>query len=85
MTEILVKRTEVEYNQPLSGLDKGGSMRHLNIREIQEILPHRHPFLLLDYIEIMSRASMPSDINVYRTGKNFLPDIFRESLSCREC
>ena len=26
-------------------------MRHLNIREIQEILPHRHPFLLLDYIE----------------------------------
>lgn len=26
-------------------------MKHLNIREIQEIIPHRHPFLLLDYIE----------------------------------
>lgn len=26
-------------------------MNHLNIREIQEIIPHRHPFLLLDYIE----------------------------------
>ena len=26
-------------------------MNHLTIREIQEIIPHRHPFLLLDYIE----------------------------------
>lgn len=26
-------------------------MNHLNIRQIQEIIPHRHPFLLLDYIE----------------------------------
>lgn len=26
-------------------------MKHLNIKEIEEIIPHRHPFLLLDYIE----------------------------------
>lgn len=26
-------------------------MKHLNISQIQEIIPHRHPFLLLDYIE----------------------------------
>jgi 3-hydroxyacyl-[acyl-carrier-protein] dehydratase len=26
-------------------------MRHLDINGIKEILPHRHPFLLLDYIE----------------------------------
>lgn len=26
-------------------------MRHLDIQEIKEILPHRHPFLLIDYIE----------------------------------
>ena len=26
-------------------------MKHLDIAEIQEIIPHRHPFLLLDYIE----------------------------------
>lgn len=26
-------------------------MKHLSIKEIQEIIPHRHPFLLLDYIE----------------------------------
>ena len=26
-------------------------MNQLNIKEIQEIIPHRHPFLLVDYIE----------------------------------
>ena len=26
-------------------------MKHLNIKQIQEIIPHRHPFLLVDYIE----------------------------------
>ena len=26
-------------------------MKHLDIAEIQEIIPHRHPFLLVDYIE----------------------------------
>lgn len=26
-------------------------MNHLNINEIKEIIPHRHPFLLLDFIE----------------------------------
>lgn len=26
-------------------------MNHLNIKQIEEILPHRHPFLLVDFIE----------------------------------
>lgn len=26
-------------------------MKHLNVKEIEEIIPHRHPFLLIDYIE----------------------------------
>ena len=26
-------------------------MKHLGIKKIQKILPHRHPFLLVDYIE----------------------------------
>jgi len=26
-------------------------MKHLGIKQIQEIIPHRHPFLLVDYIE----------------------------------
>ncbi len=26
-------------------------MKHLDINQIKEIIPHRHPFLLLDYVE----------------------------------
>ena len=26
-------------------------MKHLDIKQIQQIIPHRHPFLLLDYVE----------------------------------
>lgn len=26
-------------------------MKHLTLKQIQEILPHRHPFLFVDYIE----------------------------------
>ena len=26
-------------------------MKHLDINQIREIIPHRHPFLLLDYVE----------------------------------
>ena len=26
-------------------------MKHLDIKQIQEIIPHRHPLLLLDYVE----------------------------------
>ena len=26
-------------------------MKHLGINEIKEIIPHRHPFLMVDYIE----------------------------------
>ncbi len=26
-------------------------MKHLDVKQIQEIIPHRHPFLLLDYVE----------------------------------
>lgn len=26
-------------------------MNHLTVKQIEEILPHRHPFLLVDYIE----------------------------------
>ena len=26
-------------------------MKRLNVKEIEAIIPHRHPFLLIDYIE----------------------------------
>ena len=28
-------------------------MKHLDIKQIQEIIPHRHPFLLLDYLHCL--------------------------------
>lgn len=31
----------------------------LGIKEIEEIIPHRHPFLLIDYIEDYKPGSMP--------------------------
>lgn len=30
---------------------EGREKRHLSVKEICEIIPHRHPFLLVDYIE----------------------------------
>ena len=39
-------------------------MKSLNIKEIQEIIPHRHPFLLLDAIEDYELESMQWVINV---------------------
>ena len=39
-------------------------MNKLGVKEIEQILPHRHPFLLVDYIpRIMSRANLLSVIN----------------------
>ncbi len=29
----------------------GMTMNYLDIKKIQEIIPHRHPFLLVDFIE----------------------------------
>ena len=47
VAEILVNNQEgVEYGQPLFRI-----VNHLDINQIKEIIPHRHPFLLLDYIE----------------------------------
>ena len=39
-------------------------MNKLGVKEIEQILPHRHPFLLSGFISrIMSRANLPSVIN----------------------
>ena len=35
----------------------------LGIKEIEEIIPHRHPFLLLIILKTISRGSMPLVIN----------------------
>lgn len=38
-------------------------MNKLGVKEIEQILPHRHPFLLVDYIEDYERANLLSVIN----------------------
>ena len=35
----------------------------MGVKEIQEIIPHRHPFLLVDCIEGWNRACAPWVIN----------------------
>ena len=56
VSEVLVKkwrncgiRTAIIPNRIAEWRAK--SMKHLGIKEIQKIIPHRHPFLLVDYIE----------------------------------
>ena len=54
-------------------------MNHLDINQIKEIIPHRHPFLLLDYIEDYVPGEYAVDINVCLTEKNSSPDIFQKN------
>lgn len=47
-------------------------MKHLDIAEIQEIIPHRHPFLLLDYIEDYE----PGEYAIGYKGVTYREDFF---------
>ena len=51
-------------------------MKHLDIKQIQEIIPHRHPFLLLDYVEDYEPGEYAVAYKCVPTGKSSLPDIF---------
>lgn len=48
-------------------------MNKLNIKQIEEILPHRHPFLLVDYIE----DYMPGEYAVGYKCVTFREDFFQ--------
>jgi len=48
-------------------------MKHLNIKEIEAIIPHRHPFLLIDYIEDYE----PGEFAVGYKCVTFHEDFFR--------
>ena len=39
------------FKKPPSPTKEEFIVNHLNINQIKEIIPHRHPFLLVDYIE----------------------------------
>ena len=55
-------------------------MKQLNIMQIQELIPHRHPFLLIDGIEDYEPGEYEVGYKCVTYGKIFLPDIFRRRL-----
>ena len=48
-------------------------MKHLDVKQIEEIIPHRHPFLLVDYIEDYE----PGEFAVGYKCVTFHEDFFR--------
>ena len=64
-------------------------MNHLNIKQIEEILPHRHPFLLVDYIEDYEPGEFAVGYKcvTFRTGRmaGSHPKRGRKKISGRLC
>ena len=56
-------------------------MNKLGVKEIEQILPHRHPFLLVDYIEDYEPGKFAVG---YKCVRTFSGDISRRNRSCRE-
>ena len=54
-------------------------MNHLDINQIKDIIPHRHPFLLIDYIE----DYVPGEYAVGYNVRSVLPVIFRRNQLCQ--
>ena len=53
-------------------------MNHLDINQIKEIIPHRHPFLLLDYIEDYVPGEYPVAYNCVSYREEFFAGHFPE-------
>ena len=51
--------------------------KHLNIQEIKEIIPHRHPFLLIDYVEDYEPVSY-THLDVYKRQAYAYADFHRK-------
>ena len=51
-------------------------MKHLDVKQIEEIIPHRHPFLLVDYIEDYE----PGEFAVGYKCVTFREDFFRVAI-----
>ena len=52
----------------------------LGIKEIQEILPHRHPFLLVDKIEELVPGERATGYKAITYDESFFKGHFRASL-----
>ena len=57
----------------------------LDINDIQKILPHRYPFLLIDGIEEMERWKRIVGIKNVTINEHFFQGIFPASPSCPAC
>ncbi len=58
-------------------------MKSLHINEIKEILPHRHPFLLLDRIEDYEPGQYAIGYKCVTYREDFFAGIFRRNRLCR--
>lgn len=59
-------------------------MNSLDTKQIMEIIPHRHPFLLVDYIEDYEPGQYAIGYKCVTYREDFLPAIFQGNRSCRE-
>jgi 3-hydroxymyristoyl/3-hydroxydecanoyl-(acyl carrier protein) dehydratases len=74
---------------PMSAVELGefatGVRMLLDTTEIQKILPHRYPFLMVDAIEEMERVKRIVGIKNVTINERIFRGIFRASRLCREC
>ena len=54
-------------------------MKHLGIKEIEAILPHRHPFLLVDYIEDYEPGEFATGYKCVTFREDFFRGHFRRN------
>lgn len=54
-------------------------MKRLNVKEIEAIIPHRHPFLLIDYIEDYEPGKYAVGYKCVSYREEFLKDISRKN------
>ncbi len=51
-------------------------MKHLDVKQIEEIIPHRHPFLLVDYIEDYEPGEFAVGYKCVTFREDFFPGTF---------
>ena len=56
----------------------------MDIKEIMDIIPHRHPFLLIDRVLEIEEGKKITAIKNVTMNEPFFKDIFQMSLLCRE-
>ena len=57
----------------------------IDIKEIQQYLPHRYPFLLVDRVVELELGKYIKAYKNVTINEPFLRAIFLENKSCREC